>query len=216
METIKRRAIWFIVGVTLFAISIILVERFAPFGVDRYIEIMILLALAIVTGIYARQTKIIADVTKQQAIDIEKQATASVKMAEEMREQRYSSARPVIEIEARGTKVVDISCTNIGVGPALNLRCWIEDEEHTGWRRGKTKVLCRMALGTGINNVAGKQIHTGIDGYTLHEGKGSGYVRAQYEDAFGRTYESCFISSTKAAPELKYGEVKNKNDIVII
>ncbi len=52
-------------------------------------EIFVLMVLVLVTTYYAIETRRIADATKQQA-------AASVKMAEEMREQRYSECQPVL------------------------------------------------------------------------------------------------------------------------
>ena len=75
-------------------------------------------------------------------------------------------------------------------------------------------VMCRGAIAKGVKEE--KTIDTEIDGYTLHAGVGYGYLRAQYESVFGKTYESRLISSTNAAPELKYFEVKNDEDIVIL
>ncbi len=57
------------------------------------IQITITFVLVLVTVIYVLRTSEIAKATREQA-------EASVKMAEEMREQRYDEVRPVIDIQA--------------------------------------------------------------------------------------------------------------------
>jgi hypothetical protein len=56
-----------------------------------WIQAIATVVLVIITGIYVWRTYVISKATK-------KQADASVKMAEEMQEQRYDALRPVIDI----------------------------------------------------------------------------------------------------------------------
>ncbi|MFQ5924841.1 MAG: hypothetical protein ACE5IE_02460 [Dehalococcoidia bacterium] len=175
--------------------------------VTDWVQAIAIVLLVIVTGIYAWRTFAISKGT-------EKQAEASTKMAEEMREQRHDAVRPVVRIEAQDSRKINISCTNVGTGPALNLRCWIEDKEHPEWR-DRTKALCLSAL-AGRGEHRAVKVDTQIEGYTVHEGRGYGYLRAQYEDVFGKPYESRLISSTNAAPELQYFEVEKEEDIVTL
>jgi len=96
--------------------------------------------LVIITGVYAWRTFAISKAT-------EKQANASVKMAEEMKEQRYDALRPIIDIVEQPTKSMektkqvfdaregkfpkDLLCKlrNIGVGPAIEAFSFIEGAE---------------------------------------------------------------------------------------
>ena len=136
------------------------------------------------------------------------------RQAEIMKNAQFNAVAPVIALGVKGTKIIWIDWRNIGTGPALNFRCWIEDVEHPQLRNVKKAVCLRaIAAGDGPRN---KNIDTEIEGYTLHTGMGYRYLRAQYESVFGKTYESRLISWTNAAPELKYGEVTNDNDIVVL
>ncbi len=134
-----------------------------------------------------------------------------------MVEQHVNSAAPVITLEVVRQKdtpcelEIDLGWLNIGKGPALNFRCWIEDPEHPELRV-RQRAICRTAVEVALSDkLFAGTIHTGIPGYKL----GIGYVRAQYESIFGRTYESCLFFPTNTAPELKYGEA-NYADVVVL
>lgn len=148
-----------------------------------------------------------------------------------MGEQQVNSVAPVITLEAgRHIEVVEerselalkgyievekinirVAYVNIGKGPALNFRCWIEDPEYPELRT-LGKAICQTAVEITLTDVAHDGIiKTEMSGYYL----GRGYIRAQYESIFGITYESCLFFPTNAAPELKYGKTK-ADDIVIL
>jgi len=136
----------------------------------------------------------------------------SEKQARIMGEQQVNSAAPVVTLEVRRQKQtpneleVDLGWINIGKGPALNLRCWIEDPEHHELRV-RQRAICRTAVEVALRDTMYEgTIHTGIPNYRL----GLGYIRAQYESIFNRTYESCLFFSENAAPELKYGEATER------
>ncbi|MFH0769418.1 MAG: hypothetical protein V1932_07650 [Chloroflexota bacterium] len=88
--------------------------------ITDWIQAISMLILVTVTGIYAWRTHVISKAT-------EKQADASVKMAEEMREQRLSEARPYIllrlvdEFVQLGGDKLNVTIENVGKGPAKNL-----------------------------------------------------------------------------------------------
>ena len=110
--------------------------------VSELIQIILMGLLVAITGIYVWRTFAISNATKQQA-------DASVKMAEEMRQQRYDTVRPVIDIvitessmtglelisqglAAEGGKLPeDLPCKlrNVGVGTAIELHFLIKDIE---------------------------------------------------------------------------------------
>lgn len=130
----------------------------------------------------------------------------SDKQARIMSEQQVNSAAPVITLEVRRQKPtpneleVDLVWMNIGKGPALNLRCWIEDPEHPELRV-QQRAICRTAVAVALRDTMCEgTIHTGIPNYKLYVG----YIRAQYESIFNITYESCLFFPENAAPELKY------------
>lgn len=91
-----------------------------------WMQIMLLLTLVVVTGFYAWFTYI--------------QANASMKMAEEMKQQRLDSKRPILAIDDSftfniaedNTIALDhIRFKNEGVGPALNVRCTLTYPDHS-------------------------------------------------------------------------------------
>lgn len=133
---------------------------------------------------------------------------ASNKQARIMVEQQVNSAAPVITLQVQRQKdtpnglEVDLVWMNIGKGPALNLRCWIEDPEHHELRV-QQRAICRTAIEVALTDSTYGEgtIHTGIPKYKL----GLGYIRAQYESIFDRTYESCLFFPENVAPELRYG-----------
>ncbi len=99
--------------------------------ITDWIQAISMLILVAVTGIYAWRTHVISKGT-------EKQADASVQMAEEMREQRYEAVRPVIDIQwhapddarrlgelvSSPAQLASKGCScvlrNVGLGPAID------------------------------------------------------------------------------------------------
>lgn len=125
-------------------------------------------------------------------------------MARTMVQQRHEAVAPVIELDASGSTNIEVGFLNVGTGPALNFRCWIEDSQHPHFR-SKQHCISRHAVGTSHSDIASTGvIQTGLPNYHL----GQGYLRAQYEDVFGVPYESCLLFSENALPELKYGRAK--------
>lgn len=151
-------------------------------------------------------------------------AKNSKRQAEIMTNAEFNAAAPVVQLDAadsvttRNDRTVRIYWRNIGKGPALNFRCWIDDPENTQLRI-LDKAIHRTAVAVDTNLDSGHfsnfvNIDTGIDDYRLQ--RTPVCIRAQYESVFGKTYESSLHFPTNAAPELKFGEVKKPEDIVIL
>ncbi len=81
-----------------------------------WIQAISMVILVVVTGIYAWRTHIISKATKEQA-------EASVKMAEEMREQRYDAVRPIIDIINVEQTPLELARQAYGKKPPNELRC---------------------------------------------------------------------------------------------
>lgn len=127
-------------------------------------------------------------------------------MARTMVQQRHEAVAPVVELDASGTRDIEVGFLNIGAGPALNFRCWIEDPQYPHLK-SKRHCISRRAVGISHSDIASTGIiPTGLPNYSL----GQGYIRAQYEDVFGITYETCLIFYFGELPELKYGLAKEK------
>lgn len=70
-----------------------------------------------------------------------------------------------LEVEGRGQP--KITCENVGKGLALNLRCWIEDEEHPELLEDQTSITA-IALGESATAFVSADIDTGIWDYGLN------------------------------------------------
>lgn len=158
-----------------------------------------------------RATQQSVQAANQQVTIANQQVAASNRQAEIMLNEQFNAAAPVIELNfvGKGPTTIGVVFENVGKGPALNFRCWIEDEQHPELCT-VNKAICQTAVAVGQSNTM--YIATQIQGYTL----GIGYLRAQYESVFHKTYESRLYFPTNAAPELKYGEVVNDSDIVVL
>jgi len=184
-------------GLLLFAsvltLTIILLRVSKAIDTAETLDIAVLTTLVIVTMLYAKSTR--------------KMATEMKKQAEIALNGQFNAVAPVIELDGEGRKIIWIGWRNVGTGPALNFRCWIEDKEHPELRNVK-KAVCLRAIAAS-DDAKKQNIDTEIADYRL----GIGHVRAQYESILGKTYESCLFFPSNAAPELKYGEAK---EIVIL
>jgi hypothetical protein len=144
-------------------------------------------------------------VTAVYAMAARRQADASAKMAEEMREQRRDAARPVIDIEVAPLTVEEegplampqglapfIKCRlrNVGAGPALNVTFNVSDGS------GKTPVP--KGVGAVAAGAYAKEwfIKKRIDEWPLAVEvdppgtSADGVLRVRYEDVFGNARES--------------------------
>jgi hypothetical protein len=103
-------------------IILIVLYLFDLIDVAQAIQIILTFALVSVTAVYVRRTGDIANGTK-------KQAEASMKMAEEMKEQRIMTSRPIIVQRARERAYDsdDFEIFNIGNGPAIELEIMVLD-----------------------------------------------------------------------------------------
>jgi hypothetical protein len=186
-------------------------------GLEQAFTAALTAALVYVTAAYAFFTLQIVKTSEKQARIMGEQqvniaapvitlkADRHIQIVEEFSEQ---ALKKYLEVERIYIKVAYM---NIGKGPALNFRCWIEDPEYPELR-ALSKAICQTAIEVTLTGSPYEGIiKTEISNYCL----GTAYIRAQYESIFGITYESCLFFPTNAAPELKYGKAK-AGDIVIL
>lgn len=147
-------------------------------------QALLTLALVIVTAIYAMRTAAIAQSTKEQA-------KASIKMAEEMKEQRYDSFLPIIDIicvkttpsetmirayEENPPNEINCILRNVGVGPALDVYSFVQptpnDRHHHHFD----------TIETGKET---KPLYL-----SLEKINDSSFIVAYYKDVYGRCFES--------------------------
>jgi len=160
----------------------LLLHRIEPTG---WAQIFLTLGLIVAAGLYA--------------LVAFRQATASVKMAEEMREQRYDTVRPVIDIqreprdedklpEAVAGKSGDTSrglvCVlrNIGLGPAIDMHSFVQNPfvQNPSDRRQRFEF---GTLAAGEKSVLTMSL-------SLEQEDSRIALVVYYKDVYGRTFES--------------------------
>lgn len=151
-----------------------------------WIQAISMVILVAVTVVYAWRTHVISKATKQQA-------DASMRMAEEMREQRYDSVRPVIDFRWRDSESISGGALmvgakgevpselrgqlhNVGIGPAIDLYSFskVNQDSH---HRYDFEVL-----------KAGELSHQVA--LSVSQDGSVGILEAYYRDVYGRTFRS--------------------------
>lgn len=147
------------------------------------------LVLVIVTAFYALRTRDIADAARQEAV-------ASSEIAQEMRAQRFEGFRPVIKAsyfvhngKVGETPSIEITPINIGLGPALRVRCAFEHPRfayHDHWW---------LYLGPQDKEQSQRiQRHASEDKSNIQASVGTqASIVLQYEDIFGRYFETRMV-----------------------
>jgi hypothetical protein len=165
--------------------------------------------LVFITGYYAIATKELVDTTN-------KGVQAADQQAKIMIDAQHNASAPVMSIKVEqfpgpANTAVTVHWMNVGKGPALNFRCWVEDPQFPQLRN-KQNAICRTTIPVAIDsNYQSEVISLGIPQYRL----GQGFVKAQYESMFGKTYESDLMFPVNVTPQLEWGEVKQANIIRI-
>ena len=165
-----------IVGIGILYLIAIAFSYSGEIELSNKIQILLMFGLVAVTIFYA--------------LSASRQADASVKMAEEMREQRYDSVRPIIDIErinpqkttelareAYGDYSKGLACAlrNIGVGPALDVYPFIQTD--------KERHLHPFGA-------LAKSGETGELPLSLEQRNGRNVLVAYYRDVYDRCFES--------------------------
>jgi ABC-type multidrug transport system fused ATPase/permease subunit len=150
------------------------------------------LSLVWVTAYYAFVTAKIMEIN-------DKQANIAL-------EAQFSSAVPIISLRVTpspypAVNQIIVTTYNMGKGPALNFRCWIEDSEYPSLKR-KDNIVYDTAIP--IDTHRNYDIDIPSKEYTLC----NGYIRAQYESVFGITYESTLIFPQNTASQLEWVKAK--------
>jgi hypothetical protein len=197
----KKRTTIGPIAVILLLIGVILlipiVYNASEIKTAEWVQIILTIGLLTVTAVYAAST--------------EKQAQANIKMAEEMREQRYDLARPVIDIQFEETAEALISAgisvssdnyssgllcklQNIGVGPAVDVHSNIQ------WQSKSIPI----DIGTIAVNDSTKK----AENFTVIKDNDSLIVKIYYQDIYGRNFESSrkvLTGQTESSAESGFG-----------
>lgn len=194
----------FIVGLIVVIVGVGVAVTMATGDIKDAFVPALTAALVWVTAFYAVATSEIMKSSKRQVEASERQAAI-------MLESQLNAAAPVVTFEADlgDPYHVKIYLFNTGKGPALNFRCWIEDSEHPELRVVSRAILENVipvtsSSSTHWNSIPVPEGYRWGTGYTL----GTGYIRAQYESIFGKTYESCLIFPKDKSAQLEWGEAQ--------
>ncbi len=169
------------------------------------IQAISMLVLVVVTGIYAWGTYVTSKATKEQA-------EASVRMADEMRKQRYDTVRPVIDIRSilytkKGQDILfkdlsscGVTCTlhNIGLGPAIDVNSCIQD----GNQQSRNFNFGTLVVGGGIARYP----------LSLNQEEAQRLLVVSYKDVYDRHFKSTRevqIVKENADSRLELGPLKS-------
>jgi len=182
--TIDPITIAFLLLILLFAVF--LTYRASELESADWAQIILMIALVAVTGFYA--------------LSASKQANASVKMAKEMKKQRYDTVRPVIDIQWQAltddrrlgeaasspSQLASDGCScilrNIGLGPAIDVYSFVRS--HSGERH-------RYDFGTIAIPAIEGEFQPSIPTILSPKQEGERVViEIHYKDVYGQSFES--------------------------
>ena len=190
----KTEILKLFIAVIIFAAVIAVVAVLGRIDTAQTIQLIITFVLVLVTVAYVMRTTEIAKATRQQA-------DASVKMAKEMKQQRYDAVRPIVDIvikeqsitaqesisQGYGDKPKDLPCQlrNVGVGPAIRVYSFIKDIDDPDGnpRRWDFGILPSAAR-------EGEMEYTQEMRLLLMQKDNQRALVAHYEDVYGNTFES--------------------------
>ncbi len=181
----KERILAVAVIIMILAVAVI---GFCNVDKAPILNLVLLAGLIAVTTVYTYSTTQIAEATK-------KQAGAGMKMAEEVKEQKYDAVRPIIDIEEsltdedkreilsnvrKGKLPQQLTCTlrNIGPGPAIDVYSLTEGA------KGESQ---RYDIGSMATNDKEREITRRL---SLERNGGRGFLVAYYKDVYDRDIES--------------------------
>ncbi len=173
----------FVAGFLIYGVSL------ADEGVRRGIEIAILLALVTITAVSVNATVRIAS----RAAD---QAQATQALAESAQQQLHSGLKPIVRFRSpvKLTPTADLDAENVGVGPAINLKCWLEVKLPRGGTQLKNSEGNRK-FEAALLPVGQSQRNVGLGSWQPRASAEPGdtehvsYV-AVYQDIFGNAFRS--------------------------
>ena len=101
-----------------------------------------------------------------------------------------NSAAPLVKLEAKeaavvGAGLIQVTYTNIGKGSALNFQCWIDHDELP-----HLQALSQRRVSTAVGVGESSTLTWSLDDNELPQLRLGADISAQYEDIFGRVFES--------------------------
>ena len=186
------------------------------------IEISILGVLILVTSWYANSTKGIQKATADQAAATREQAEISRKATEIALDAAKNAVMPIVKVAFDGgsettsetgkvcVKSMGVAFRNIGKGPALNLRVWLEyfDDESGDPVRSHNKYIDVLAV-----KENGRFDWRFVEENLSRPGKAYGYeVFAEYKDVYKQMFRSCSNWLPGMQSEFSFGRVPEVED----
>lgn len=180
IENFKKRTATFVLLVGLLLI-IYLAFNIRNIEPADQVQIILLLALLTVTGIYAN---------------------ANVVMAEEMRKQRYASLKPIIIIQVNHSQVqFQVRPQNIGPGAALNPTCFLSHDRFNF----QTKRRIRNLASNGDKvEAAPLPLEQGFEPEKWIEVT----INCDYEDIYGHRFRSSVVHPGQEDERLEITDLK--------
>ena len=180
----------YITAIILFALAFY-IWMFSPLETSDRVGIttaISMVALFIVTSIYAWHTR---------------------KMAEEMKDARFAALRPIVRIDWVGSQLnkdknierISASVKNIGIGPALNLKCYLTHTQYSFQERHDVVVV-----------EAGKDSPSIPLSFSLEKFDGKQWagfaINCDYESIYGPAFRSTLKFQTQEERRLEIVELK--------
>ena len=202
--------------------SLVCLTWYGPLDLSESIEIGILVVLILVTISYAYSTKGIQNATTDQVTATREQAEISRQATEIALNAAKNAVLPIVMLVLDGgsmtrletgefhVKSTGVRFMNIGKGPALNIKVWLEyvDDEFGDPTRSHTKHTTVLAIE--------KEAHF----FWIFEeenlappGQAYGYkVFAEYTDVYEQNFRSCLIWLPETPSEFFFGRAPEVED----
>jgi hypothetical protein len=194
MGLVGKKRTWRVLGI-LFGSLVFLYLLYNLDKIDpgNWAQISLLAGLVGVTVLYAVTTFT--------------QANASAKMAEEMKDTRFATLRPIINIVWVGANKrngkISASFSNVGPGPALNLKCYLTHKKY--------KFKFKHDRYTVLDREKSQMIDLPSENFDFKEWEGFA-INCDYESVYGESFRSIFKFQNEEERRLKIIQTKNRSN----
>lgn len=181
----------------------------APLSSSDALQVVTLIVLVAVTFWYAFSTHSINRAAAEQVAAIQEQAEISRRALKVALDAEQNAVIPIIKISIRqlgdvhgGDGLVIIHCSNIGRGPALNLRGWPNLKPLTSqeWHKLSHKTRDVLGVGENIEFVWRFALNSQIRSLLRADAR----IVAEYSDIYGRRFSSTLSFSHSADEEFTF------------
>ena len=190
---------------------------FAP---SDTIQAITLIVLAVVTVAYAKSTHKIYKATSEQVNTTREAIAVSKRSVEIALNAEKNAVAPLIKFQLFVTSTsfygLQANYENIGKGPALNLKLWIDaDGEIFSYLKGDVEKSISFQTAVGVGE-SGSRTWIGdtltVPPRHLPANNAGFNVIAEYTDVFGQGFESRLVIINQYDRKFHYGQVRNEHD----